>query len=185
VELLDGKRLVVAELVGVPLHGLPVGAVGADVGIVGDDCGVRGCIFADEVVEHLAQHELQSGADDVEGDGVVAAELVEHGEAAGVSDATVTLTFSSFCLLWVHLENFLHHGEFVFKWHIGRRPELFRYVAKGALASVDLLVELVLLLYAAAKVVEEDVASVPHEDCAIEVCYLSQQWRRRQRRVNV
>ena len=69
----------------------------------------------------------------------------------------------------VNLEIPLHDLEAIVKGHIERTPHLLGHVAEGPLARLDLLVQKLALLAAAAVVVKQDVAGVLHEDGAIEV----------------
>jgi hypothetical protein len=108
-------------------------------------------LLAEEVIEDPAKNGLETGGDDVKGNAVVDAELVEGLEVD------------------IDLECFLHHFEAVVEGHIERAPHLFRHIAERALATVDLVVEFLSSLCTAAEGIEEDVAGILHEDRSIEV----------------
>jgi hypothetical protein len=150
-EVVDGLCLVVAELGVVEPDGLPLAAVRRDGGVVGDDVDVCRVLLAEEVIEDPAKNGLETGGDDVKGNAVVDAELVEGLEVD------------------IDLECFLHHFEAVVEGHIERAPHLFRHIAERALATVDLVVEFLSSLCTAAEGIEEDVAGILHEDRSIEV----------------
>ena len=56
------------------------------------------------------------------------------------------------------------------KWHVEGTPHLLRDVTEGALATGDLLVELLTSFSTTAMLVEQDMPGVLHEDRAIEIC---------------
>ncbi len=147
----DGQRLVVAELRVVSPDRLPLTAILGNLRLVRDDLDMAAIFLAQERVKDFPEDGLQAGGDDVEGDVVREAVFVESLEVG------------------VDLEGLLHHFEAVFEGDIEGSPHLFRNFAEGAFAGLDLLIEDLAALGAAAVGIEEDVTSVLHEDCAIEV----------------
>lgn len=108
-------------------------------------------LFTQEGIQNTTQDRLQSRADHIEREPIVHAVLVELAETR------------------VDLESLLHDDEAVVERDVQGAPHLLGNVAEGSLAGFDLLVEFVAGFGAAAVGVEEDVAGVLHEDCAVEV----------------
>ncbi len=107
--------------------------------------------LAQERVQHLPQDRLQPGRDHVKGNVVAEAELVEALEVR------------------VHLQVVLQDLEAVVEGDVQRAPHVLRDLPERSLSRLDLLVEELPLLGAAAVVVEEDVARVLHKDGAVKV----------------
>ncbi|KAG9680186.1 2,3-diketo-5-methylthio-1-phosphopentane phosphatase, partial [Aureobasidium melanogenum] len=147
----DGKLLVMTELVVMTPLDLPRTTVLRDISLVGDNINVGSCLLSQEMIENTAEDGLQASRDDVEGNLVVQAELVEVLE------------------LGVDVQTFLHSLETVGEGNVQRSPHLLGNIAEGTLSGLDLLVEDLALLSTTAEGVEQDVTCVLHEDCAIEV----------------
>lgn len=69
----------------------------------------------------------------------------------------------------VNLEGLFHDDEAVVEGDVQGSPHFLRGLPEGEFAGLDLGVKLVAGFGAAAVRVEEDVACVLHEDCAVEV----------------
>lgn len=108
-------------------------------------------LLTEKSIQHPPQNRLQPRADNVEREPMFDAVLVEFVEAR------------------VDLEGLLHDDEAVVEGDVQGSPHLLRGFAEGELAGLDLCVELVAGFGAAAVGVEEDVACILHEDCAVEV----------------
>jgi hypothetical protein len=70
----------------------------------------------------------------------------------------------------INLQHILHNLESVIERYVQTSPHLLADFLEGAFASLDLVVEDLAAFSTAAMAIEEDVAGVLHEDCAIEVC---------------
>ena len=149
--LVDGELLVVTQLIVMAPLDLPRRPILRDISLVGHNINVGSSLLSQKVIQHAAKNRLQASGNDVEGNLVVEAELVEVLE------------------LGVDVETILHGFEAVGEGDIEGSPHLLGNVAEGTLAGLDLFVEDLAPLGTAAKGVEQDVTGVLHEDCAIEV----------------
>ena len=149
--LVDGQGLVVAVRSVVTPNNLPVGTLVVDDSVVGDNVDSRASLFTEEVVEDRAEDRPETGGNDVEWNVVLDTELVKVLE------------------LRVNLKSTLHLVESVCERNIEGTPHLLGNIAEGSLARLDLLVEDLALFGTAAELVEKNVTSVLHEDCAVKV----------------
>jgi len=67
-------------------------------------------------------------------------------------------------------EGFAHYAEAVVEGDVEGSPHFFRDVAEGTFAGFDLFVEEGAVGWTTSVGVEQNVAGIFHEDCAIEVC---------------
>lgn len=131
--------------------GLPLRSVVVYVSVVGYDVDVFGLVLSEKDIEDPPQYRIEAGGDDVEGDPIVEAEIMERPEVR------------------IDLERFFHDLEAILERDPQGPPHLLRNITEGPLAGADLLVEYLTFRGAAAEVVEEHMTSVLHKDCTIKV----------------
>jgi hypothetical protein len=108
-------------------------------------------LLSQELIKHTSQNRLETGRDNVERDVVLDAEVVELQKVG------------------IDLQGLLHHLEAVLERHIQAAPHLLAHITERPHAHPDLLVQLLSSVGTASVGIEENVASVLHENSSIEV----------------
>lgn len=116
--------------------------------------------LSQEFVENTAEDGLKAGRDDVERDVVPDAEVVELKECR------------------IDLQSSLHDLESILKRDVQASPHLLRNFTERPRAILDLIIELFPPLDTTSVSIKQDVPSILHENCTIEICQACQSFLR-------